>query len=395
MLDKDDKSSVLLMTIYYTSGLHVALISNKDIHTYPITKNEHLLYKQDLYELKNQLEINKALGTRQKYVFSPSSGGVYILHRYDYGIIILGPFTISGENKKIHKDPKVQNYYNSFPEIHYIQINFLKIMLIALTTMNYENMPDILYNVESKEDISVYKSTLLYDWNKYISHPNKSKLENALYTIFSSHNILEVRLKLRNLWKEYDDSLPPLSEDSLQSTKNMLISSVRTFSDFAIKWGSEENIATTLCYNTIKEIDKKIYIYDAIYIFEEYVIQLYKIVNIESDKQYSNLVNKAIKIINRDCKINLKIKDIANELECSPKYLSKIFHEEVGQTIIYYKNDVKINFAKTLLNYSNSSILEISTLLNFNSIHQFSKLFKKHTTMSPSEFRRTYFAEHN
>lgn len=395
MSSENIKISVQLMTIYYTCGIHVARILNKNIQTFPLTENEHLLYKQDLSELRDQLESSSELGSKSRYVFSTSSGGVYILHRYQEGIIALGPFLIHGEEEIHHKDPKLKNYYSSFQKIQYIQINFLKIMINAITSMKDENLPEIMYNVEAKEDINTFKTTLLYDWNKYVEHPDNSKLQNALFTIFTSANILEVKLKLRNLWKEFSATLPLLSQDLLQNTKNQLIALAKIFSDFIIKWGSEETIATALCYNTIREIDKKEHLYDTLYVFEEYVLQLYNILNEKSDKQCSKLVSNAIKIINRECKNNLKIKDIAQELECSEKYLSKIFHKEVGKTILYYKNDVRINFSKMLLIYSNSSIMEISQLMNFNSIHQFSKLFKKHTTLSPSEFRRIYFAEHN
>jgi len=81
-----------------------------------------------------------------------------------------------------------------------------------------------------------------------------------------------------------------------------------------------------------------------------------------------------------------KLTDISDRLNYSYPYLSLIFSNETGITIKKYLSDKKIEHAERLL-HSELSITEISELLGYESIHTFSRIFKKKTGVSPSQYR--------
>ena len=66
--------------------------------------------------------------------------------------------------------------------------------------------------------------------------------------------------------------------------------------------------------------------------------------------------------------------------------LCQSFKDKYGFTILTYINQLKIKEAKKLLLEQELSITDIAEKLGYNSIHYFSRHFKKHTGMTPSEY---------
>ncbi|WP_375583477.1 helix-turn-helix domain-containing protein [Cyclobacterium xiamenense] len=75
-------------------------------------------------------------------------------------------------------------------------------------------------------------------------------------------------------------------------------------------------------------------------------------------------------------------------LNMSPKYLSDLLRKETGRSTQDHIHLYIIEKAKNRLLNSNESASEIAYALGFEYPQYFSKIFKKKTAMSPSEFRR-------
>ncbi len=69
--------------------------------------------------------------------------------------------------------------------------------------------------------------------------------------------------------------------------------------------------------------------------------------------------------------------------------LCQDFKSEYKTTILNYINSLKITEAKALLRENKLSVTEISEKLGFNSIHYFSRLFKKITGQSPNQYKNS------
>ncbi len=78
--------------------------------------------------------------------------------------------------------------------------------------------------------------------------------------------------------------------------------------------------------------------------------------------------------------------DISKYVSYSPSSIKRIFHEEMGCSIIQYATELRIERAKELLLHP-MPITEIAALVGFETVNYFSTVFKKQTGMTPSEFR--------
>ena len=69
--------------------------------------------------------------------------------------------------------------------------------------------------------------------------------------------------------------------------------------------------------------------------------------------------------------------------------LYKNFRAATGKTVVEYVNGLKIRAAKKMMREGGKSFTEIAELLRFDSIHYFTRVFKKAENMTPSEYIRT------
>lgn len=79
----------------------------------------------------------------------------------------------------------------------------------------------------------------------------------------------------------------------------------------------------------------------------------------------------------------------ANELCVSPKYLTQVVRQTTGETPFEWMNKIVMIGAKNLIRTKNISIIQVSEELNFPNPSFFGRFFKKHSGMTPLEFRRS------
>ena len=79
--------------------------------------------------------------------------------------------------------------------------------------------------------------------------------------------------------------------------------------------------------------------------------------------------------------------EVAEYLNISYSSFRHIFKQYTGIAPSQYYINLKIQKAKEMLRSSSASIKEISWLLHFDTPEYFTKLFRKKTGMSPSQFR--------
>ncbi len=82
----------------------------------------------------------------------------------------------------------------------------------------------------------------------------------------------------------------------------------------------------------------------------------------------------------------LTIEEISLALHISPSELKRVFHEYTGLGVITYFRNMRIEYAKTLIREGRMNITEIAERMGYESIHCFSKQFKRVAGMPPSEY---------
>lgn len=82
----------------------------------------------------------------------------------------------------------------------------------------------------------------------------------------------------------------------------------------------------------------------------------------------------------------LTLADICRDNYVGRSYLQKAFREKTGGGAMEYFGVMKIDAAKRMIREGKHNFTEIAALLGYNSIHYFSRHFKKVAGMTPSEY---------
>ena len=181
-----------------------------------------------------------------------------------------------------------------------------------------------------------------------------------------------------------------LSKKPLQSKKNSLIIWCSLFTRSAIDAGVPYEDAFALSdivinhIDSIKEIEKLMKF--------EYVMVKDFIDLIKESKvtKYPYPISKITRYIYANASKTLTVSGIAKMYDLNPDYLSKKFKDEVGISMTGFIQKEKVALAKNLLEFSHLSITEIATLLDYSSPGYFTRTFKKHTFMSPYDYRKEF-----
>ena len=89
---------------------------------------------------------------------------------------------------------------------------------------------------------------------------------------------------------------------------------------------------------------------------------------------------------------NFNISTLASTMHLSLPYLSTVFKNATGQKISAYLSKRRLEYAQQLLRDSFIPIRDICLRSGYDDPRYFARFFKKHTGMTPSEFRNLYAA---
>ncbi len=82
--------------------------------------------------------------------------------------------------------------------------------------------------------------------------------------------------------------------------------------------------------------------------------------------------------------LTAKLDDVAKQFNYSKYYLDRCFKESYGVGIMAYRNEKRMQTAKEMLKQNTISV--VSEKLGFSSIYVFSRAFKNHFGVSPTQF---------
>jgi two-component system response regulator YesN len=87
----------------------------------------------------------------------------------------------------------------------------------------------------------------------------------------------------------------------------------------------------------------------------------------------------------------ITLEEVSNQIGFNATYFSSLFKKETGQNFLEYLTDTRIQAAKQLLADTNRSVIQVSEEVGYIDIKHFTKLFKKATGLTPSEYRKLYY----
>ena len=108
--------------------------------------------------------------------------------------------------------------------------------------------------------------------------------------------------------------------------------------------------------------------------------------NFHRGSKTDKIVEAAKEYVRENYGEKLTLAAIASKIGISQGYLSSVFKKQTGGNLNDYINQMKIEKAKELLEKHEYMMYEISDMLGFENPYYFSKVFKKLTGITPSEY---------
>jgi len=112
------------------------------------------------------------------------------------------------------------------------------------------------------------------------------------------------------------------------------------------------------------------------------------VITTETDQAvYKEEILQAIQYINRNYHRKISLAAIAKHVNLSSGYLCRLFKAEVGTRLTSYINDLRMKKAGELIKKQDTYLKEVAISVGIEDQLYFSRLFKKHYGMAPSEYK--------
>ena len=110
---------------------------------------------------------------------------------------------------------------------------------------------------------------------------------------------------------------------------------------------------------------------------------------------HSAIITSAVQYINLHYAEKLTLESLSQIVNYSPNYFQHIFKMIMKDTPQEYITKARINQAKIFLSLPDYSIQQVSDMCGFDSQAYFSHMFKKHTGLTPKEYKTMHHEIYN
>lgn len=231
------------------------------------------------------------------------------------------------------------------------------------------------------------KLTLTYeDGREYPAEPGDTLFTPAgtpHRDVFEVDEELEIFL-IHFDWKHENEFSSQVNNNNIDSLSPTVKSQLkRLFDDLRFDVGSED-IDRTMASCRLMTI--------LIMIYREIVIDGSDNHNDENDTDSGKrkrqwLTNEAKKYIEKHYREPIRLEDIAENLQVSPFYLSRIFSRESDFSLFEYLTDIRLDAAKQLLQEGRYIVADVAQMVGYDNSNYFSKVFKRRVGCTPTQYR--------
>ncbi|WP_236860268.1 PocR ligand-binding domain-containing protein [Candidatus Formimonas warabiya] len=221
-------------------------------------------------------------------------------------------------------------------------------------------------------------------------------IESRSLRLYSLEKEYELKAKVRNF--EQEEALHLLDHlladiigkqmEDIDTLKTRIIELLVIISRAAVDGGADLNDVLQLNARSYRELlDKKDS--DEICLWTKNMLKTY-MDHIEISKDQKNLqaTQKAADYIRENFRQKLTIDEIAQAVYLSPCYLSRIFKQNFGCTLMEYLAQVRVEKAKTMLKNPQFNVMQVAEESGFEDPGYFTRVFKKVEGVTPSRFKQ-------
>ncbi len=401
MAYNSDKVRAIFSSLYEITQLNIIF------HKYDI--NESFGGNTDYYpKLIKDLELNTIkLFTEKLLTASPHSvcffenkfhlryiaTGYWVSDKYE-ATIVLGPYLNSCVTNKFIHDVMTKNRLPISLRKPLYEF-YSNLSIIGLK--KEQAIADVVVNI-SNENLKTSNPIILGEKDSHITSMNPDyytvNLENE--KIRASYDVESTFLHLVSTG-DFERVKELLKEKRMLLVERFPESPLRNNKNFAIVLSTvtrrtvqEQGVDVFYIHNTSEKYALKIEKSQTITELSDIIINMIKeycdLVKNYSTASYSKLIAKAVNYIRQNYSEHITLTNLAETLYVHPNYLSKKFKADTKKTVSAFINETRINEAKYLLKNTNTTITDIAYMVGFNDKKYFSKVFKKYTGMTPSEY---------
>lgn len=322
-------------------------------------------------------------------------------HQYK-GTIIVGPTLPSDLSNErlvalvkdmlVQKDVSEQliNYYELLPRISNMKLINISMQLYYMLYQKILDPADIiLKNIEVGDHLLQieHPHVTISQQREEVSFHHDFMYEKRLFQYIKEGRKDEF-LRIYKLSPE-NGELGVLSKKSqLRNSKNLAITAITLATRAAMDGGLHDEIAYTLSDLYIQNLEELTDINSVDTFMEQALSDFADRVKKHKQQSYSKPINMCLNYIYTHLYEDLTLTNLANLVEMHPNYLSSFFKKEVGISIAEYIHRTKVDEAKSLLTFTDYSLLKISTILNFHDQSYFTKVFKKYVGVTPKKYKQ-------
>ncbi|WP_068964478.1 PocR ligand-binding domain-containing protein [Desulfosporosinus sp. BG] len=111
-------------------------------------------------------------------------------------------------------------------------------------------------------------------------------------------------------------------------------------------------------------------------------------IDLNKDQKNLQAIQKAAEYIRKNYRNKITIEDIAQVVYLSPCYVSRIFKQGLGCTLMEYLTQVRVEEAKTMLKNPKYNVMQVAEESGFEDPAYFTRVFKKLEGITPSRYKQ-------
>lgn len=110
----------------------------------------------------------------------------------------------------------------------------------------------------------------------------------------------------------------------------------------------------------------------------------------ERSQREARPITDAKRYIQQHYQESLRLEDVSSAVGFNATYFSVLFKKETGQNFMDYLTELRMGKAKELLCSDEYSVQDVAEQVGYRDLKYFSRLFKKTTGISPSDYKKLY-----
>jgi two-component system, response regulator YesN len=124
-------------------------------------------------------------------------------------------------------------------------------------------------------------------------------------------------------------------------------------------------------------------------IHEWFVDRMGRIISYAAAQPKNNkYIDQVMEYIRVSYHLDLSLERIADHVKLNHAYLSRMFKQETGKTVVEYLTQIRLDASKSLLRSTERTIQDIAEEVGYLNVNSFIRFFKRYEGITPGEYRK-------